>query len=130
MQPRYPWDTWFQQKHLVLTRPQDFTCLPYGLAQQLRNNAARYGVKVRVRIGENSVEVWVQGRYRPLRPVTGTSYPWDQWLQADVSLLAGKDFRCTPVSLAQQARNLASRRGLPLTVQVEGNQVHLMPGRN
>lgn len=57
---RYPWDDWFAQSQFVLRHGNDYSCMPHGMAQMVRNVASRLGVKVRLRLsGEGRIDVTV-----------------------------------------------------------------------
>jgi len=48
----YDWDRWFSKDRFLLTRGQDFTCLPHGMAQMIRNAAYARDRKVSISINE------------------------------------------------------------------------------
>lgn len=50
---RYPWDKWFARGRFTLKRDRDYKCLPHGMAQMIRNVAARRGVRVGLKLGED-----------------------------------------------------------------------------
>lgn len=50
---RYPWEEWFALPVFYLIRGQDYSCMPHGMAQMVRNNAAQRRVKVHVEIAES-----------------------------------------------------------------------------
>jgi hypothetical protein len=56
---RHEWSKWFSQKKFILKRGEDFTCEPYVMGNQVRNNATMNGLKVSVKIGKESVTVEV-----------------------------------------------------------------------
>lgn len=60
---RYPWASWFSLKSFSLIRGEDYDCLPHGMAQMVRNVAARRGLRVSVSLGEEGlIEVQVKGK--------------------------------------------------------------------
>lgn len=54
---KYPWTDWLKRDKVSMTRTKDFTCMPHVMAQQIRNFARQYGLKVSVRIEEDTLEV-------------------------------------------------------------------------
>ena len=61
---RYPWDKWFSRKKFRLVRPTHFSCKVHCMAQLIRTKAASRGLRVSIRIGEDSVTVEVKyGHY-------------------------------------------------------------------
>lgn len=57
---RYPWEDWFSRGEFVVTRRQH-DCTLHGMAQMVRNVAARRRVRVSVRIEGSRVRVLVRG---------------------------------------------------------------------
>ena len=55
----------------------------------------------------------------------GRRYPWDEWFASasvePITLAPGVDFVCRPYSFAQMVRNVASNRGLSVSVSVTDN---------
>ena len=47
---RHPWDDWFRRKQFRLAKDNHYTCLPHSMAQQIRNEAQRRGLKVSIQI--------------------------------------------------------------------------------
>lgn len=61
-----------------------------------------------------------------LRPKV--AYPWDEWFKprkTAIELVKGRDYHCTVRAFVIYAREVASRRGLKLIVNVskDGNRV-------
>ncbi len=50
---RYPWTDWFSRPKFSLERGRDYSCMPHGMAQMVRNNAAARKVHVEVHIQED-----------------------------------------------------------------------------
>lgn len=58
------------------------------------------------------------------KPEKRVSYPWDEWIKQARQKKGRKlrycyDFWCNPWVMAQQIRNVATRRGLKVTVDVQ-----------
>jgi len=47
---KYPWEQWFARKRLRLVKGQQYDCQPHSMAQQVRNAAYDYGVRVSIQI--------------------------------------------------------------------------------
>lgn len=58
-QIRYPWDQWFNCPQLRLVRGKDFNGMPHAMAVQMRNAAAKRGLRVSVKIEEDTLIVTV-----------------------------------------------------------------------
>ena len=59
---RYPWEAWFSKPGFTLDRGRDYACMPHGMAQMVRNNAAARGLHVHLTIAESGrIEVTVGG---------------------------------------------------------------------
>ena len=44
-------------------------------------------------------------------------YPWSVWFESGrFTLLKGRDYTCTQMSMSQQVRNVASKKGYKVTV--------------
>ena len=57
-------------------------------------------------------------------------YNWEGWLKsARRTLTRGKDFMCSPLSMAQQVRNAASTLGVSVSVRVYGDKVVIVRRR-
>lgn len=54
---KYPWDRWLRRRRLVLTRGVQFHCEPHGMAQQVRNAAAKRNKRVSININGSTVRV-------------------------------------------------------------------------
>lgn len=55
------------------------------------------------------------------RPIV---YDWDElFKRGRFTLVRGKDYHCSTSSIIQIARNQASKRGLPLSIEDGGNRV-------
>ena len=53
-------------------------------------------------------------------------YPWDEWLDGDVWMLAqGEDFDVVPTSFANTVRSAAKRRGYSVTTRIRGNSIYV-----
>ena len=50
---RCPWSRWFAAGNFELMRHTDYDCMPHGMAQMVRNVAAKYGHSVSVHISED-----------------------------------------------------------------------------
>ena len=51
-------------------------------------------------------------------------YDWERWLKSPrKTLTRGRDFNCTPLSMAQQVRNAASALRISVKVRVSGDRV-------
>lgn len=52
-----------------------------------------------------------------------TKYPWDQWFlrmkKRPLSLHQGSDFKCQAHGMAQQIRNVASSRGVTISIEIQ-----------
>jgi hypothetical protein len=48
---RYPWDNWFGKDKFTLRQGRDYACMQHGMAQMIRNVAARRAVRVAVKLG-------------------------------------------------------------------------------
>jgi hypothetical protein len=47
-----------------------------------------------------------------------TKYPWDKWFaKSTFRLVQGKHFTCQMHGMAQQIRNVAAARGIPVSIQ-------------
>lgn len=63
-------------------------------------------------------------------------YPWQRWIPPalidgsqhtkTITLVRGKDFRCQPHGMAQMIRNRISRRGYPLTLNIDISEKSLV----
>lgn len=47
---KYNWDKWFQKKSFKLVKGVDYECMTHSMAQQVRNEAAKRGFYVSVKI--------------------------------------------------------------------------------
>lgn len=56
---RYPWDKWFGRSKFRLVRGKHFQCATHGMAGQIRNAAVLYGVKVSIKVKEDTLVVTV-----------------------------------------------------------------------
>lgn len=54
---RYPWDKWLTQPQTILLRGRDYRCTTFGLAQQVRQQASRRGIRVSVHTTQDSVTI-------------------------------------------------------------------------
>lgn len=59
---RYDWDKLFKRDSFTVTRGIDYDCLPHGMAQQIRNEAARRKCRVSVVFDGDSLIVTVTKR--------------------------------------------------------------------
>ncbi len=54
------------------------------------------------------------------------SYPWAKWLKGTRKLLKRhRDFDCLPHVMAQQVRNVATRRNLKVSIKIEEEQLKI-----
>ena len=68
----YQWEEWFGRRRTVLVRGVNYDCSQSTMAQMVRNNATRLGVRVRVLDTRDAVVVEVVGRlYAPREGVVG-----------------------------------------------------------
>ena len=56
----YPWDRWFN-KTTTIHRHKDFDCQVHSMAAQIRNKACKHGLRVSLRIVENSITISKKG---------------------------------------------------------------------
>lgn len=71
---QYPWDLWFSQPRTVLERGRDYRCSQSTMTQNVRNQAWRRGVSVKLTDCGNSIVMEVnENGARPRRelPVGG-----------------------------------------------------------
>lgn len=57
---RYPWRRWFRLPEFVLRRYTDFNGMAHTMGQQVRNAAAKYGVRVGIRVSPDGSTVVVK----------------------------------------------------------------------
>jgi len=57
MSVRHPWDKWLKRKKLILIRGRDFRCQPHSMSVMVRNAAYARGIRVSVRIDEDTLTV-------------------------------------------------------------------------
>ena len=50
----YPWEKWFKKKKFVLTKGFQYQCKTHGMAQQIRIQAGKRGLRVHIQIGETA----------------------------------------------------------------------------
>jgi hypothetical protein len=52
-------------------------------------------------------------------------YPWDKWLgkKQAYTLQRGRDFNCKVHGMAAQLRNAASKRGMSVSIAIEGDSL-------
>ena len=56
----------------------------------------------------------------------GRRYPWAKWFASGCFVLRrGIDFDCMPHGMAQMIRNVASMRGLRVSVRIEEDAIHV-----
>lgn len=58
----YDWNDWFNRARFVLRKGEDYHCPQSSMAQQVRNQAARRGVAVKVEDQGDQITVTVLGR--------------------------------------------------------------------
>ncbi len=58
--PRYPWDRWFVKDRFKLVKGKDYRCTTISMAQQVRNAAVQYGLKVAIDEVEDGLLVTVE----------------------------------------------------------------------
>ena len=56
---RYPWDKWFKRNKTVLVRGEDYECQPHSMGVQVRDAAAKRGLRVSVEIDEGTITATV-----------------------------------------------------------------------
>lgn len=61
---RYPWDEWFKEERITLTRNVDFTGEPHGMMQTARQAAARRCLSISVGVIGDKVTIRVTKRSR------------------------------------------------------------------
>jgi hypothetical protein len=49
----YNWDKWFSKKQVTLKKGKDFKCQVHGMANQIRNKAAKRGVSISLKIRDD-----------------------------------------------------------------------------
>jgi hypothetical protein len=59
--PGYRWEEWFSRPKFSLVRDKHFHCQPHSMAVMVRQQAAKHGIRVSVRILEDVVVVKVLG---------------------------------------------------------------------
>lgn len=65
---RYPWRKWFSQSSFVLKRHKHFKHEKWVMAQQIRNNAVKFKVKVSISMPEGTESVVVRVK-NPMSPL-------------------------------------------------------------
>lgn len=58
---RHPWEHWFRSKEFVLLKGTDYGCADHGMAQAVRNKAAKLGLRVSLDVTQGRVAVTVIG---------------------------------------------------------------------
>lgn len=56
---RYPWRRWFRKGGFTLVRHHDYNGMSHSMSQQVRNAAAKWGVKVSISVSSDSIAVTV-----------------------------------------------------------------------
>lgn len=64
---KYRWKEWFRKRQFILRRGLDYKCPPSTMAQQIRNAAVKFGVKVSIVEADNGAGFIVAVR-EPLPP--------------------------------------------------------------
>ena len=59
--PNYKWDEWFANPRFKLERGKHFTAQCHGMAIMVRQAAKKRGIRVSVRISEETLTVEVKG---------------------------------------------------------------------
>ena len=57
---RYPWEEWFIRRTFTLTKGKDYLCSSVSMAQQVRNIASQYRLKVSIDETEKGLFVVVE----------------------------------------------------------------------
>lgn len=57
---RYPWEQWFDRGSFTVVRGVDFFCTVGGMVVNTRVAAGRLGLRVRISVGEDRLEVAVK----------------------------------------------------------------------
>lgn len=57
---RYPWDKWFEVGRVILRRGKHYHCLTHGMIQTIRQAAARYGIRVRLSVAQDTITLEVK----------------------------------------------------------------------
>ncbi len=58
---KYPWEEWFAKLRMTLVQGIDYHCSQSSMAQSIRNNASRRGLKVRLQDIGDAIMVQVVG---------------------------------------------------------------------
>lgn len=58
---KYKWREWFDQREFILTQGEHYHCSQSTMAQVVRNNASKRGLRVRVMDTGQQIEVKVTG---------------------------------------------------------------------
>lgn len=51
---RYPWDQWFKRRKFRLVRHRQFNCQCHSMGVQVRNAAAKRGIRISINIDEDT----------------------------------------------------------------------------
>ncbi len=72
---KYPWEVWFSQPRTVLVRGRDYDIDNLMMWQTIKNNASKYGVRVKVIDNDGGLILWttvIDHNGKPAAP-NGTS---------------------------------------------------------
>lgn len=60
MRKIYKWEEWFKERDFTIHRGRDYVCSQSGMAQQIRQAATRFGVRISLKDCGNSFTVIVK----------------------------------------------------------------------
>lgn len=57
---RYPWEAWFSRLSFRVVKGVHFDCTVHGMAQMIRNQAAKRGVRVSLKLSDWAIKARVR----------------------------------------------------------------------
>lgn len=120
----YNWALLLNGERHELVPGVDFTCSAASMRSQLYERAKDANVKVSVRKVHD--RLYVEADRTRAAGDTAAKYDWDSLLDGEVhQLRAGRDFTSKPESFRVYARQVATDRGVKITIKSMGDTLFL-----